>query len=92
MANQTMLNARRINHGQSEIWLGKRDDASGPRRTLATNEVLSVISRLINAEAFDAFCAGYLSAIGHTAVLAVPNLEIISVELRLRDISLTSGT
>lgn len=76
--------AKRINHGQSEIWLGHNGKDITPRRTLATNEVLNITRRLCTLDEFQTFHADYYKAIDHVAILTVPNIEKLAVEFRLR--------
>ncbi len=84
MKEGTTLHAKQINYGQSEIWLEANGKELTQRRTLATNEVINVTRRHCLPEAFEAFNKDYHIAVGHTATLAVPNLDEIAGELRLR--------
>jgi hypothetical protein len=72
------LQARQINHGQSEIW--KEADAKKltPHRKLATNEVVNVTRRHCTPEIFQTFYTDYPRAVGHVATLAVPYLDEIA--------------
>lgn len=78
------LYAERINHGQSEIWLGQKGQELTPRRRLATNEVVNVTRRLCDSETFTAFYSDYFSAVGHSAVLSVSTLDEIATSLKLK--------
>ena len=78
------LYARQINDGQSEIWLEADGRELTQRRKLATNEVVNVTRRHCTPEVFQAFYADYHIAAGHVAKLAVPNLDEIAAELRLK--------
>ena len=83
MVEGVALYARQINHGQSEIWLEADGKELTQRRTLATNEVVNVTRRHCAPEVFAAFYVDYHVAVGHVAVLAVPNLDELAVELKL---------
>ncbi len=78
------LYAQTINHGQSEIWLGADGKELTPHRKLATNEVNNVTRHHCSPEVFDAFYKDCHTAIGHVAALAVPNIDEIAAELRLK--------
>ena len=84
MVEGVALYAKQINHGQSEIWLGAEGKELTQRRTLATNEVVNVTRRHCTPEVFAAFYGDYHLAVGHVAALAVPNLDEVAVELRLK--------
>jgi hypothetical protein len=79
-----VLHAQQINHGQSEIWLAANGNELTPRRKLATNEVVNVTRRHCAPEVFQAFYVDYHVAVGHVAKLAVPNLDEIAADLRLK--------
>lgn len=84
MAAKTLLRAKQINHGQSEIWLQADGKELTPHRTLATNEVVNVVRRTTSEDVFKAFYAEYHIALEHIASLDVPNLDAIATELKLR--------
>jgi hypothetical protein len=77
------LYAERINHGQSEIWLGQEGKELTPRRKLATNEVVNVTRRHCDSMIFTAFYADYFSAVGRPAMLSVSTLDEIAADLKL---------
>ncbi len=83
MKDGTTLQARQINHGQSEIWLEADGKELTPRRTLATNEVVNVTRRHCPTEVFESFYKDYHRAVGHIASLAISNLDEVSAELKL---------
>jgi hypothetical protein len=76
--------AKRINYGQSEIWLGHDGQDLTQRRKLATNEVLNITRRLCVPDVFQAFYDDYYTAIDQVATLIVPNIEELSAEFRLK--------
>jgi hypothetical protein len=78
------LYAQKINHGQSEIWLGTDGKELTQRRTLATNEVLNVTRHHCAPEMFGAFYVDFNTTVGHVAALAVANVNEIAAELKLR--------
>lgn len=78
-----VLQAKQINHGQSEIWLEAEGKELTPHRTLATNEVVNVARRYCTEETFNDFYQRYHIAVGQAASLSVPNLEEIATELKL---------
>ncbi|HTF67593.1 MAG TPA: hypothetical protein VK638_33430 [Edaphobacter sp.] len=84
MKEGATLNAQQINHGQSEIWLEADGKELTQRRKLATNEVINVTRRHSSPEIFQTFYAEYHIAGGHIATLAVPNLEEVAAELKLK--------
>jgi hypothetical protein len=84
MAATTLLQAKQINHGQSEIWLEAEGKELTPRRTLATNEVVNVVRRATSEDVFKAFYAEYHVALEHISSLDVPNLDLIAAELKLK--------
>jgi hypothetical protein len=55
MAGSRVLEAKQINHGQSEIWLAADGKELTPHRTLATNEVVNVVRRHTAEDLFKAF-------------------------------------
>jgi hypothetical protein len=75
---------KRINYGQSEIWLGQNGKDLTPRRTLATNEVLNITRRLCVHDTFQTFQDDYYKAIDQVAALIVPNIEELASEFRLK--------
>lgn len=83
MPVQTVLQAKQINHGQSEIWLEAEGKELTPHRTLATNEVVNVARRHCPDDIFKDFYQRYHIAVGQAASLSVPNLEEIAAELKL---------
>ena len=84
MAGKTLLQAKQINHGQSEIWLEAEGKELTPHRTLATNEVVNVVRRSTSEDVFKAFYAEYHVALEHIATLDVANLDVIAAELKLK--------
>lgn len=84
MAAATLLQAKQINHGQSEIWLEANGKELTPHRTLATNEVVNVVRRSTPEDVFKAFYADYHVALEHIASLDVANLDVIATELKLK--------
>jgi hypothetical protein len=84
MTKDAKLHARRIDNGQSEIWLQAEGRELTPRRGLATNEVISVTRQLCAHEIFKEFDAEYHTAVGHVATLAALNLDEIAAALRLK--------
>jgi hypothetical protein len=84
MNEDAKLHTRRINHGQSEIWLEADGRELTQRRILATNEVLNVTRRHCAPEVFDAFYASNRTVVGEVATLVAPNLDEIATELNLR--------
>jgi hypothetical protein len=65
------LHARRLNHGQSEVWLA--DESKG--RLIATNAVYSAIRKHCSKEEFDKFYATTQTRLGSVAeVLAAGTL------------------
>lgn len=83
MAAKTLLQAKQINHGQSEIWLEAEGKELTPHRTLATNEVVNVVRRSTPEDVFKTFYADYHVALEHIASLDVANLDVIAAELKL---------
>ena len=83
MAAKTLLQAKQINHGQSEIWLEAEGKELTPHRTLATNEVVNVVRSSTSEDVFKAFYADYHVALEHIASLDVANLDVIATELKL---------
>ena len=84
MASKTLLQAKQINHGQSEIWLEADGKELTAHRTLATNEVVNVVRRSTPDDVFKTFYAEYHVALEHTASLDVENLDAIAAELKLK--------
>lgn len=82
MASKTSLQAKQINHGQSEIWLEAEGKELTPHRTLATNEVVNVVRRSTPEDIFKTFYADYHVALEHIASLDVANLDVIAAELK----------
>lgn len=76
--------AQRVNHGQSEIWIGNDGEELTERRTLATNEVLNVTRHHCVPEVFEAFYVEYSAAIGRVATLTGNNVNAVAAELRLK--------
>jgi hypothetical protein len=75
--------AQRINFGQSEIWLQVEGRELTPRRTLATNEVVSVVRRYCEPEVFQKFYADCHTALGHVGMLTIANGNELITELNL---------
>lgn len=84
MVTEVVLQAKQINHGQSEIWLEGDGQELTLHRTLATNEVVNVVRRHVPEDIFREFYADYHIALEHTASLAADNLAVIAAELRLQ--------
>lgn len=84
MPAKTLLQAKQINHGQSEIWLEAEGKELTPHRTLATNEVVNVVRRSTPMDVFQAFYTEYHVALEHIASLDVANLDVIAAELKLQ--------
>lgn len=84
MAQTITLQAKQINHGQSEIWLESGGQPVSRTRTLATNEVVNVARRHCSAEEFEAFYREYHLAVGHIASLSCPTLNNVAAELKLK--------
>lgn len=84
MAAKTLLKAKQINHGQSEIWLEADGKELTPHRTLATNEVVNVVRRSTPEDVFKTFYADYHVALEHIASLDLANLDVIAAELKLK--------
>lgn len=78
-----MLYAEQIDHGRSEIWLGRDGKELTSRRRLATNEVVNVTRRLCPQDVFEKFYGGYYRTVGQVASLHAPNLAEIAAELKL---------
>jgi hypothetical protein len=84
MKERATLYAQQINHGQSEIWPEADGKELTQRRKLATNEGVNVTRRHSTPEVFQTFYTEYYIAVGHVAALAVPNLNEVAAELRLK--------
>ena len=84
MAAKTLLQAKQINHGRSDIWLEAEGKELTPHRTLATNEVVNAVRRATTEDVFKAFYTEYHVALEHIASLDVTNLDVIAVELKLK--------
>ena len=80
----TTFFAKRINYGQSEIWLGQDGHDPTQRRTLATNEVLNITRRLCASDVFQTFHDDYYKAVDQVATLIVPNIEELAAQFRLK--------
>jgi hypothetical protein len=78
------LEAKQINHGQSEIWLAANGEELTPHRTLATNEVVNVVRRHVVEDVFKVFYAEYNGALGNVASLSTETLDAIATELKLQ--------
>jgi hypothetical protein len=83
MAMQKLLQAKQINHGQSEIWLEADGQELTPHRILATNEVVNVVRRYAAEDVFKAFYADYHVALGHVSSLDLTGFDRIAAELKL---------
>lgn len=57
------LHARRVNHGQSEVWLG--DESK--RRVVATNALYSAVRNQCSKDEFEAFYAATQTQLGTIA-------------------------
>lgn len=84
MAAKTLLQAKQINHGQSEIWLEADGKEITPHRTLATNEVENIVRSSTPEDVFKVFYAEYHVALEHVASLDAQNLDVIAAELKLK--------
>jgi hypothetical protein len=84
MAGTRVLQAKQINHGQSEIWLAADGNELTPHRTLATNEVVNVVRRHTAEDAFKAFHEEYHVALEHVATLSAGTIDAIASELKLQ--------
>ncbi len=84
MKEGAALYAQQIDHGRSDIWHAARGEELTERRRLATNEVVNVTRRHCTPEVFNTFYADYHIAGGQIAVLAMPNLDEVVAELRLK--------
>jgi hypothetical protein len=79
-----ILYAKRINHGQSEIWCSIGGAGDSPSRTIATNELFNVVRRFCTPDEFDAFHAGCHTGVGQIMQLEVAAVERVLSELNLR--------
>ena len=78
------LQAKRINYGQSLIWLEVEGRELTPPRTIATNEVDNATRRHCPKEIFDEFYAQYHLGLDIIASLSIPNLDALAAELKLK--------
>lgn len=78
------MQAKQINHGQSEIWLEADGKEITPHSTLATNEVVNVVRRHTDEEVFKKFYADYHVARQHVASLDLAGLDGMAAELKLK--------
>ena len=83
MGNAT-LQAKRINYGQSLIWLEVEGRELTRPQSIATNEVDNVIRRHCPKEIFDAFYEQYHMGLDNIASLSIPNLDALAAELKLK--------
>ena len=83
MSDKICLCTRRINHGQSEVWLGNGSTELTERRLIASNEVRNVVQRLCPDE-FDAFYEELYARLNHVTSLDTPELSAVAAELKLR--------
>ena len=83
MADHVVMQAKQINHGQSEIWLEADGQELTPHRLLATNEVVNVVRRYAAEDVFKAFYADYHVALGRVCALDLTDFDGIAVELKL---------
>lgn len=67
MATHPVLQTKRINRGQSEIWLEADGKKLTAHRTPATNEVVNVVRRHTPEEVFKKFYADSHVALQHVA-------------------------
>lgn len=67
MTESSILQAKQINHGQSEIWLQAEGNELTPHRTLATNEVVNVTRRHCPEDIFKEFYLRDHIAVGQAA-------------------------
>lgn len=74
------LHARRLNHGQSEVWLADE----GKRRVVATNAVYSAVRTHCSKEVFDAFYNATQSKLGTVA-------EVFAAGTIATDLGLMNG-
>jgi hypothetical protein len=72
-----MLHVKKLNNGQSEIWLNDE-----PRHTVATNGIRNAFLAVGDSEEARAFAARYLQ-IGEEASYDGPHVAEIATELRL---------
>ena len=83
MTDHAALQAKRINYGQSLVWLEVEGRELTRPRIIATNEVGNVIRRHCPKEVFDAFYAQYHLGLDIIASLSIPNLDALAAELKL---------
>ncbi len=83
MSEGTHLCSRRINHGQSEIWLSDGASELSERRVMASNEVRNVVKRLCPDE-FQNFYDELYARLEVVATLDCQNVSKVSTELRLK--------
>ena len=83
MKDGSVLHAKQINHGRSEVWLEADGKELTRRRNLATNEIVNVARRFCSPEVFEAFYKELVRSIGNVAKLDLPNLDEVAAELRL---------
>ena len=84
MKDLATLQAKRINYGQSLIWLEVEGREVTPSRTIATNEVDNIVRRHCPKEIYDRFYEQYHSGVGNVASLSMPDLDTIATDLKLK--------
>jgi hypothetical protein len=77
-----ILHAKRLNHGQSEIYI-EINGTESKRRILATNELRNITARLCPKETFDTFYQALYVRVGSHATLTTADMDEIATELRL---------
>ena len=83
MKDQVTLKAKRINYGQSLIWLENEGKELTPTRTIATNEVNNAARRYCTKEVFEEFYEQYNKELNNVASLSIPKLDEIAIVLKL---------
>jgi hypothetical protein len=83
MKDCSTLQAKRINYGQSLIWLEAEGKELTRPRTIATNEVDNVTRRHCPKEVFEGFYTQFHTGLDNVASLSTENLEAIAADLKL---------
>lgn len=78
-----VLEAKQINHGQSEIWLVTDNKELTRQRTFAKYVVANVVRRYTAEDVFEGFYAEYHVALEPVAWLSAEMLDAIATELKL---------
>lgn len=78
------LKAKRINYGQSLIWLEADGMELTPTRTIATNEVNNAVRRYCPKEVFDGFYEEYNKSLNNVATLSIPKVDELAVVLKFK--------